>query len=124
MKTPNARFNHYHCFGNYDDSNIVKITLKPGERLSFSSGGNHEEGYSSEHYSWHYDSDDFVYMTVSGCGRDCDGYTSYSTTFRSHVMQLRKVNRKIFPSGKYYLSPDWKQVESERYDQEAERAGY
>ena len=52
----------------------VVLTLSPGQRLTWRSGGPTDEGYSYQDHVWAYDKDEgVIYWEVHEMSRDCDG---------------------------------------------------
>lgn len=112
----NARFTHW-----LDADNTVRITLRPGQTLSWGKGWRHEEGWSSVSYTWTHTGDGILEAFASD-GTDCDGRLSrYSETFcpldrlASHAWEW---------NGSMQYTPAWEPVESSQRDYQAEAAGY
>lgn len=118
----NARF-----WVNYGNG-FVKLTLKPGDEVSFGWVTPHDEGWSSRHIELSYD-EDVVTKTVYTDGRDCDGRLSSTTVLSCHVDKLRKLapydaNDPDYcpePGAKF---PDWEKKRYRQRDYTAERMGY
>lgn len=56
----------------YANESWVKITLRPGQSLSWSYGGRTDEGYSY-HYETYESDGETVECLITDTGRDCDG---------------------------------------------------
>lgn len=85
----NARFwimNPANC------DSLVKLTLKPGQRLAHGFGGPHEEGWSSHFETWTYDEySQGIQRQYVDDGRDCDGRLTEGGNDWSAVHDLAAV---------------------------------
>lgn len=97
----------------------TKITLKPGQELSWGRYAPHEEGWSSESQTWSYDGE---YVEHEWCddGRDCDGRLTRSGERLAHRTKLAEEYNEY--AGVRY--PAWGDAASRQYDEYAEAAGY
>lgn len=119
----------------YVNGGPVKITLRPGQQLSWSCGGPTDEGWSRESETWGYDCEDHVgevFRQWCHDGRDCDGRL---TREGEDVCDLADLRRE-WPGGLDDMSqaerdgwrdvrwPAWRKAKSCQYDEYAEAAGY
>lgn len=118
MKAKNARFWIVGPDGSY-----VKLTLVPGQTLSFGFGGPTDEGYSCRWESYTLDAElGTVLSTITSEGRDCDGRMDRSSSFVCPVDQLRGGQECYeFPGN---FMPAWERTGSHQRDYSAEAAGY
>jgi hypothetical protein len=117
----------------YINGGPVKLTLKPGQALSWSRGGRTEEGWSRESESWEWDGEDWPGVLRHAWlseGRDCDGYLSHDGEDICRRAGLRSGD---FPCLDYCENPAawdgvrwpaWEKVRSWQRDEYAELAGY
>lgn len=81
--TPNVRF------WSWENGGWVRITLKPGQTLSYSDGRLTDEGHSWYQCEWEYDADEMVVICRSSCGgSDCDGPHEYHYTSWCPVVDM------------------------------------
>tara|TARA_R110002012_G_scaffold188945_4_gene356123 strand:+ start:1534 stop:1872 length:339 start_codon:yes stop_codon:yes gene_type:complete len=100
-------------------SGYVKLTLSPGEKLSWQSGGPNEEGYSYTETRIKYGKDRTLTREIYWCGGDCDGsYESYSD-YEATRMELGPS-----PDGRVLMRPVWEEVDFSQRDYSAEQANY
>lgn len=109
----------------------VKITLKPGQSLSWGRASTHDEGWSSEAYCWEFDGE-FVHECFISDGRDCDGRLTNVNDWRCPVAELHNGS---FPGLDYCTKlerdewagvqwPAWERTNASVYDEYAQAAGY
>lgn len=115
----NSRFVVYH------NDQFTKLTIKPGERLRFSSGGPHEEGYSYRYEEFYYSKEEEkVYCTVYDQSLDCDG--PYERTWVGYFY----VNKEFFDKSVDEYGnlnrhrPIWVKENEHQRDVYAEMMGY
>ena len=99
----------------------VKLTLEPGQRLSWHKGECHDEGWSSLEESWELSRDGvWIEREWVSDGTDCDGRLT-----RGGEM-LAKADGSTFMdySGDGYFCPDWVDAAEWQRDQYAEAMGY
>lgn len=101
----------------YVNDGMVKLTLRPGQRLSWSTGGPDEEGWHSEGETLEY-RDGGIHCVAWTDGRDCDGRMS---TERLLFCPLERLKAREYEG---LLLPDWERVSSSQRDYQAEAAGY
>lgn len=113
----------------------VKLTLKPGQKLSYSFGSPDEEGYSWEAASYYHEEDGVREEWADG-GRDCDGEIAHYGERWCPASRLSVVpahdhgNPPGSPNRHYFQSelihrPDWERIKTTRvYDQYAQLANY
>jgi hypothetical protein len=114
MENRNARFWVY-------INGRIKITLKPGQKLSYSFGHATDEGYHSEHYEWEY-IDGIVSETFDSSSRDCDGPLCRSCDFLCEYNELH--SRIVNIDGVEEDYPQWKKTSDYQRDVYAEAMGY
>ena len=96
----------------------VRLTLKPGEQLSATRGGETDEGYSHSWLVWSSDGKT-VEKQHEWESRDCDGRMSgfVEATCNVDRLQARKHSDGLD-------IPDWQEQDSGQRDYAAEAAGY
>ena len=100
----------------------VKLTGKPGQRLTFSKGGPTDEGWSREGETYYFDNDPVTPGVVcqSGSdGRDCDGRFS---TYAEYFCSFQDLSARELEDGRRV--PIWQKTEASRRDYTAESMGY
>lgn len=110
MNTPNARFWHWST-GHTDG--WVKITLKPGQSLSWHESHRTDEGYSFQAYTWTHDGDSVTRKWLDG-GRDCDGPIQRTGTDSCPLNKLAECQPVYEPEmhdDKAICRPDWQEAE-------------
>lgn len=128
QSTPNARF------WAYINGSAVKITLRPGQSLSWGRSNPTEEGYRYESYEWSHEGHVVRCECVDG-GRDCDGVLEHSTGWFCYLGELLSGYRPyltegdlsdslIAPCWEEVIWPQWRRGHSETYDQHAQAMGY
>ena len=105
-------------FWTYINGSPVKLTLRPWQRLHWSSGGPCEEGWSVEFERWEH-AGDMVRRDSGTDGADCDG--RLSTHDECECALDRLANGSEFDGVNY---ADWQRVSSGQRDYAAEAAGY
>lgn len=118
----NARFWDY-CNGGW-----VKLTLKPGESLSWHKYTPTDEGHQFIQQNWIHN-EDFVSYVEYSAGRDCDGLMEYHTTQRAKLNELHSKPAFIeLPDGRAepgaFQIPNWVLVSGSQRDHSAEAMGY
>lgn len=134
----NARFWYWH------NGDWVKLTLRPGELISFDRWHRHEEGSSWSETTFTYENG-LLRSSLEEDGTDCDGRLQSSRTCECHLDQLTdcEVYRPegtreelVFAQTGYRLgkcwvsdadvsgSPAWTKVSASQRDHSAERMGY
>lgn len=126
MKSTNARF------WEYINGSLVKLTLRPGQRLHHSHSETTDEGWSAESKYWEYDADwsTVSFVSVSD-GRDCDGYLSRTTEGQCWVVDLNSRPAFIGQNPDYedlyhdtIKLPNWEYDSARIHDESAIAAGY
>lgn len=110
----NARFWIWHNDG------VVKLTLRPGERLSVCEGGRAEEGYDWTHTTYAL-RDNILEREWWREARDCDGRIAEHRKLECHVMRVR-LHCNEAPGGVAY--PEWQAVCQSQRDHAAEAMNY
>jgi hypothetical protein len=72
----------------YEHDDYVRLTLKPGDSYTYSTGGATDEGSHYEGTTWTREGE-YVNRFYGSYGRDCDGYMETSGEDRCHLSQLR-----------------------------------
>lgn len=108
---------------------LVKITLKPDQELRWYRGYITEEGWGSEELTFQYDSDmGKVVRHNNSAGKDCDGRVSHCSEKHCSFDDLSNgcENYEMISDaqGNVICFPDWGEVSSSQYDQNAQLAGY
>jgi hypothetical protein len=112
MTTRNARF------WDYVNTSRVKLTLRPGQALTWSKWERTDEGWSSEGCTWSHDGAG-VRCQYGSDGVDCDGRLRQGGELYAPLAALhagRTVDDVTYPA--------WEKVESWQRDYRAEAAGY
>ena len=113
----NVRFWLYH------HRSQVKLTVRPGQTLTFGFSEPTEEGWHGENVTIHYDADNRVIVRESACeGRDCDGFMGRYVTTAAMIGRLADGVKDLDDPEVVY--PDWQRIEESQRDQYAEMAGY
>lgn len=112
VPTPNARF------WDYLNNGRVKITLRPGQSLTWSKWYRTDEGWSSEGCTWSHEGDG-VRCQYGTDGVDCDGRLRQGGELFAPLADLRTGETV---DGIPY--PAWEEIESWQRDYAAEAAGY
>lgn len=96
----------------------AKVTLRPGQSLTWSQGGDTDEGYEWEAVTWTHVGDGVHRHCASG-GRDCDGASQ-----SDHEDFCPAA--KLWTGANWYGEPmpDWEEGQAEVFDQYAQAAGY
>lgn len=105
-------------FWNYVNGSTVKLTIRPGQTLSWSKCWRHDEGWSRETVTFSHVGTGVEVESISD-GRDCDGYVNAKSSSYCPIANLSKGS--IREGVKF---PRWHDPEVEVYDQFAQRAGY
>lgn len=101
----------------------VKLTLEDGIRISHTTGGPNEEGYSYTTRTWR-QFWDRVYFTVDTDARDCDGRMCTHTELQANLDHLKSG---YFDEKSKIAYPDWNRrsyPHSYQRDYSAEAMGY
>ena len=137
---PNVRF------WTWWNDGLVKITLKPDQRIELSRSSRDEEGWSSSAEIFTHDGDEIVSECYSD-GTDCDGRSSSSSNFWAplaamnkrpcfHWVDLHELKRADpsipawhveipqFHEGRPMTGPEWIKGKSSQRNYSAEAAGY
>lgn len=105
----------------YVNGGDVKLTLRPGHGLSWGRSWSHEEGWSSEEYTWRYKKGSgTVWRLTATDGTDCDGRLSTCTESYCRLDRLQSHQVDDSP----IRHPDWERLSSRQRDYQAEAAGY
>jgi hypothetical protein len=101
----------------------VKVTLRPGQSISFSHGGPHEEGYSYTHESYTYDEErGGIVREHDTNARDCDGRIDRSSADFC-FLHLLTAGQEGYQDSAVRL-PRWEDMRASQRDYSAEAAGY
>lgn len=111
----------------WENDGWVKLTLKPGQSLSWGKSERSDEGYSWRANRWTHDGDGVRNEWGHG-GRDCDGTTSANGVCFAPLDAKPAPDSRTaleFHLGKLIVPPQWLEVEPVRCrDQFAEASGY
>lgn len=123
QQPPNARFWIWYPPGDQ----WVKLTLRPGQQLSYGYGGRHEEGWSWTGETYSHEGDHVLCQFTSD-GSDCDGRLTRRNDSRCDLDKLKARDMKAdFPDWldcRGIFAPEWERVASHQRDYQAEAAGY
>jgi hypothetical protein len=122
-------------FWAYVNGGPVKLTLRPGQRISCSHGAPTDEGWHRDSYSWEYPSDErAVYRNWCQDGADCDGRLTRSGVDRCDLSALQAGDYPyVAPTEPQDVHDAWADVvwpawdvyrDCGVYDEYAQRAGY
>lgn len=118
---PNARF------WTFENGDYVKITLSPGQELSWGKRWSHEEGWSSEFTTWSYEQGHVIQESGTD-GVDCDGRLStwHVTYCKVEDLKTREAWRGWDDrlQGPGLPVPAWSDSKSSQRDYSAEAMGY
>lgn len=106
----------------YHNSSFVKITLRPGQKITLVEGGQTEEGYDTTYTDYTHEGPIIVRGTHR-YARDCDGPFEWHYECTCIVQNLKSIELKC-DDGDVIRSPGWKQVSCYQRDYYAERMGY
>ena len=98
----------------------VKLTIRPGDALTWSAGERTDEGYSATEERWAHLGGN-VLNECHNRWSDCDGPGSSSHVSSCELGQLRARNTDRTPPGG---APRWEHLSSSQRDYFAEAAGY
>jgi hypothetical protein len=101
------------------NTDLVKLTLAPGQRLELFQLQRHEEGWSSSGKSFEH-TGEAILQEIHDDGTDCDGRLTYSSTSVCPLAELAAFVSDYFEEP----LPRWTVLESEQRDFNAEAAGY
>lgn len=109
-------------FWEFINGDLVKISLKYGQELTWTNFHQHEEGYSSEVITWKFigGSSPQVIRISSTRSTDCDG--RYSGEFEEFCLFIEL--RGLSVEGEDQCFPEWQKVKELRRDYSAERMNY
>jgi hypothetical protein len=104
----------------YNDG-FIRLSLKPGQTLSFGKRYGTDEGWHSESESFEH-CGEYVALHWGSDGVDCDGRLSRGGELHCPLNQLAARYVEDGPRG--YDLPEWEKVEESQRDYSAEAAGY
>lgn len=104
---------------NLDCTSPVKLTLREGQTLRTTQGGETDEGWYRETHYWSFDGDIVTHEWMSR-QRDCDGLYEHGGS----SICLRDRVAKGGDNGDGVSWPDWQQTENHHRDHSAEAMGY
>ena len=102
---------------------LVKITLRPGQSLSWETRGPTDEGWSAEGYTWTH-AGDVIECEGWSDGRDCDGRLSSYAESVCSLDELQAGNEPYAEDCEGIRYPRWERVDAGQRDYQAELAGY
>lgn len=97
----------------------VRLTLAPGQRMEFHTGGQTDEGFRSETETYENDGQ-FVRREIHSRESDCDGRHEWHSECECDVRDLKLHEADEHGPDR----PVWEKQTSRVYDQYAEMAGY
>lgn len=109
-------------FWTIHDEHPVRLTVERDKDLETYYCSNHCEGWSSE-YTRFWIEDNFLWCEVTSDGRDCDGRLTQTYVYRSHLCELETQEPFLDFQSQFKL-PRWENVDSSKYDEYAQAAGY
>lgn len=101
-------------FWEYINDGLVRLTLRPGETINWTSGGPHDEGWSRTWGTLTCQEDGTIIRQMHTEGRDCDG--PHSSDWVGVAIGTSRV------SG--YLRLEWETLNARQRDYFAESMGY
>ena len=111
-------------FWAYLNGGLVKITLRPGQSLSWNNSRQTEEGWNTEFDSWEHIGDRII-RDCGSMGRDCDGRIEYYSTSECMLTDLacgcEPYGIDDCADVRY---PAWELTDDHCRDYAAEAAGY
>lgn len=121
----------------YWNRSFVRLTLKPGETMSFHTGGYHDEGWWRDAETFEY-RDGIVYRSVARDSTDCDGRHGSYRDLECPVDKLKAVKpcgwlgniyqgwelKQKVAGQEGVMLPDWEEESAREYDQFAEMMNY
>ncbi len=122
----NASFLIFHNDG------MVKLKLRPNQKISFGSGGRCDEGWSRQDYTFRYDAErgGIVRHDYSE-GADCDGrHSSHERGFcpvanlRSREFRFSDCEYQPKVQSELFMMPTWQWSDGSQRDYSAEAMGY
>lgn len=113
----NARFWVWECGG------WVKLTLRPGQSLSYAWFRTADEGWDSERVTWSH-TGNAVECESDSSGADCDGRLDRSSLVSCPLAELQSDPVEADNSGRSIFRPNWERVSASQRDHFAEAAGY
>ena len=116
----------------YINEGLAKLTLKPGQSLSWSYGGPTDEGWSFYAETWEYDDDEeIIKHSIVSEGCDCDGRHGDYRDFECRLVDLHVFQATLWDDAIQSCVeipgvrlPKWEKAGSSAYDQYAELSGY
>jgi hypothetical protein len=114
-------------FWTWENDGWVRLALRDGQTLKFSTGGATDEGYHCES-SWWWREGETVHRSYRSNDRDCDGPHEFAS--RGHCSIFALASRDMSeeqpdaPENVGILAPEWERGEVRVRDVYAEMAGY
>jgi hypothetical protein len=109
----------------------VKLSIPPGQCLTWSEAHPTDEGWSGQSQCWTNTGEEVI-LEWTDEGRDCDGFISHEGTSTCPIEQLRA--RDMYSpetwggdpptENKGIFAPEWEHDRHSVYDEEAVKAGY
>ena len=111
------------------DGGFVKLTLKPGQMLTWGYSCTTDEGWSSHYENWHFDAGlGVLFHNVDRDGADCDGRLSSGSVRVCPIADLAAEAPNDYCQEHYdckgVMLPAWVREDAWRRDYAAEAAGY
>lgn len=113
-------------FWDFVNGGWCKVTLRPGQSMSWVRFGWTEEGSKCEAIEWEHDGE-HVISRLTRDETDCDGRFSTRIDLACPVESLRSVELNEWQAAELPLGvllPDWRKLSATQRDYSAEHAGY
>lgn len=110
-------------FWTHNKDGWVRLSLKPGQRLTHVTGGRTDEGWSRRVNTWEH-AGEGVKLSYLDEGRDCDGYVSQAGEL---FCKAEKLMSDVFvrDDGRAIHRPEWEELsEPMCRDEYAEASNY
>ena len=112
-------------FWTWANGAYVKLTLKPGQRLSWSRFIREDEGWSESGETWELSRDGLaIILEWYSDGCDCDGRLSNGGDMIASADPFTFEPSPQCAPGEIIMRPDWQDGDQYQRDYQAEAAGY
>jgi hypothetical protein len=98
---------------------FLSFVLRPGDSITFSGGGQHEEGYCYWSDTISHEGE-YITLSEGSTGSDCDGRIDQGSSAHCRVDKVAAI--QTCPEDQF--TPDWKCLEQSQRDHTAESMGY
>lgn len=127
-------------FYEYINETFVKLSIKQGQKLEFSTGGKCDEGFDVTYFTYKFDGE-MLTLDVFNDARDCDGRfqsgqelcANVKTDLKLGNIDVSELSRQVSWDQSNWENQksveigtliNWKKVDNYQRDFEAERCGY